>query len=55
MSRTITRKTKMLERITLRATPEDITNIKLAAQKKGIDCSAFVRGVLIKEGIIEAI
>mgnify|MGYP004121513661 CR=1 FL=1 len=55
MSRSITRKTKMFERIILRTTPEDITNFKLAAQKKGIDCSAFVKGIPIKEGAMEAI
>ncbi len=55
MARTITRKTKMQERITLRATPEDVANIKVAAQREGMDSSGLVRRILIKQGIIEPI
>lgn len=51
MARTISRGTRMNERIYFRATPEDITNLKLAAQRQGVDVSAFIRNILIKERV----
>ena len=53
MSRTIARKSKMNQRIVIRGTDEDIANIKLAAQELGMDCSALIRQLLIKEKIIQ--
>ena len=52
MARTISRKSKMNERIVIRGTEEDMANIKLAAQEKGMDCSTLIRQLLIKERII---
>ena len=53
MGRTISRKSKMTERIVLRATVEDVVNLKLAAQQQGKDPSAFLRDILIKEKVIQ--
>ena len=55
MSRTISRKTKMTEKIVFRGHPEDVANIKLAAQQLGMDSSAFLRYLLIKERIISPV
>ena len=55
MSRTISRSSAMSKTIVFRAHEEDIANIKLAAQKKGKDCSAFIRDLLIREGIIKPV
>ena len=45
----------MTEKIVVRAHKEDISNLKLAAQKMGMDSSAFVRYLLIKEKIIHPV
>lgn len=53
MPRTIARSEKMSERMVLRCTPSDIAALRLAAQNKGLDVSALVRMLLIKERILE--
>ena len=53
MSRTISRKTKMTERLVIRATAEDLANVKLAAQQKGMDSSTLIRQLLIEQKIIQ--
>ena len=55
MARTITRKTKMEERVVFRATQEDIANIKVAAMRSGMDSSGYIRQLLINKGVINAI
>ena len=55
MPRPITRKTKMDRRVTFRATDADISNLKVAALKKGLDCSGLIRSLLIKQGVIKAV
>ena len=55
MSRTISRGTKMTEKIVVRAHKEDIANLKLAAQQLGMDSSAFIRYLLIREKIIHPV
>ena len=51
--RTITRASKMNQVLSLRCTIEDRAKLKLAAQRQGIDMSALVRQLLIKEGILD--
>ena len=53
MGRTISRKSKMDQRIVLRATVEDVANLKIAAQEQGKDPSAFLRDILIREKVIK--
>lgn len=53
MSRTIARSAKMTEFIKLRATAKDRADVALCAQKLGMDSSAFIRYILIKEHIIQ--
>ncbi len=55
MPRTISRSERMNEKITMRATPKDVAEIKLAAQSQGIDVSTMLRLMLIKERIISPI
>lgn len=55
MARTICRKAPMKGAIKMRAHEEDIANIKLAAMNMGLDVSTFIRQVLIKQGIINAL
>ena len=53
MTRTITRGQRMTGLIAVRATEDDRASLKLAAQNQGLDVSAFVRQLLIKEKIIK--
>ena len=53
MARTITRGQPMTGKIAIRATEDDIASLKLEAMKTGLDVSAFVRQLLIKEKIIK--
>jgi len=52
MARTNSRSTKMEVAITFRGTEEDKINIKLAAQRSGLDLSGFIRQLLIRERVI---
>lgn len=54
MARTIARSAPMTERIVLRGTPDDVYNLNKAAQRCGLDKSAFLRSLLVREGIITA-
>ena len=51
MPRTITRNSRMDKSITFRATPEDVVNLKKAAQEVGMDNSGFIRSMLIQKNI----
>ena len=55
MSRTIARKARMDKTVVLRCHEEDAANIKLAAMNEGIDCSAFLRRLLVKSGVINSL
>ncbi len=55
MARTICRKAAMTETIKFRGHPEDCANIKLAAQRNGLDVSTYLRQLLIKEGVLNAL
>ena len=55
MARTIARQTAMTERITIRATHKDKTDVALKAQDMGMDSSAFIRYLLIKEKVISPV
>lgn len=55
MPRTISRRERMNEKITMRATQKDIAEIKLHAQRQGLDVSTMLRLLLIKERIISPI
>lgn len=52
MARTISRGEKMASRIFFRCTEEDRVAVKLEAQKRGQDMSAFIRDLLIREKVI---
>lgn len=52
MSRTITRAAHMNASATIRLTQRDKAELKIAAQKEGIDVSAFIRKVLINSNIL---
>lgn len=52
MARTIARATTMTERIVIRATAKDKAEVAIAGQKLGMDSSAFIRYLLIKEKVI---
>ena len=52
MARIKSRSVKMTEKFVMRATPDDIINIRKSAQSKGLDPSALVRGLLIAANII---
>ena len=54
MARTIARSAGMNNLLTLRCTDKDIKHITDAAKKMGVDRSAFLRLLLIKNKIIEA-
>jgi len=41
--------------ITFRATPEDVINLKKAAQEVGMDNSGFIRSIHIQKNIINPI
>ncbi len=45
----------MTERIVMRATHKDKADVILAAQSMGMDSSAFIRHLLIKEKIISPV
>ncbi len=55
MARTIARRMAMDKTIKMRAHDEDVANIKLAAQRKGLDVSTYLRQLLIKEGVLNAL
>lgn len=55
MARTISRKARMDGSIKMRAHEEDIANLKLKAQAQGLDVSTFLRQVLIKNGVLNAL
>ena len=55
MSRTIMRKHSMNKFIRLRAHEEDVANLKIRAQQKGMDVSAYVRQLLIEQGVLNAL
>ena len=55
MARTICRKARMDGAIKLRAHQEDIANVKLQAQAQGLDVSTFIRQILIKQGVLNAL
>ena len=55
MPRTISRSERMNEKITIRATPKDVAEIKLHAMNQGLDVSTMIRQLLIKERIISPI
>lgn len=52
MPRTVSRSEPMNESIVFRGTANDKAQVKLAAQQQGMDTSAFIRYLLIKEKII---
>lgn len=52
MARTISRGEKMNSRIFFRCTEDDRVAIRLEAQKRGQDMSAFIRDLLIREKVI---
>ncbi len=53
MSREISRATKMDKVIVLRATQDDKSALKLAAMKQGLDCSGFIRKLLIEHKVLD--
>ena len=55
MARTICRSAKMSGSIRFRAHEEDIANIKLRAQAQGLDVSTYLRQMLIKAGVLNAL
>ena len=55
MSRKIARSTRMTERVVIRATQKDKTEIAIAAQNIGMDSSGFIRYLLIKEKVISPV
>lgn len=52
MPRTITRAHHMRSSATIRLTEKDKAELKLHAQRKGLDVSSFIREVLIQANII---
>ena len=52
MSRTNSRSEKMDKTIIMRATAADKAALKLAAYNKGLDCSGFLRKLLIENKVI---
>ena len=55
MARTNSRKTKMTQRVVMRAHEEDVANLKIAAMQSGLDVSTFIRQVLVAQKIINPI
>ena len=52
MARTNSRSAKMSSSIKFRAHETDVANLKLAAQRQGLDVSTFLRQILIRERIL---
>lgn len=52
MPRHIARATAMTDKIVIRATAKDKAEVALAGQNLGMDSSAFIRYLLIKEKVI---
>ena len=52
MARHIARATAMTERVVVRSTHKDKAEIAMAAARLGMDSSAFIRYLLIKEKVI---
>ena len=52
MPRTNARATKMTNTISIRATADDVAQIRLKAQRRGMDLSAYLRDLLIRNQII---
>ena len=55
MPRRIARSTAMTEKIVIRSTQKDKTDVALAGQQLGMDSSAFIRYLLIKEKVISPV
>ena len=55
MARTVSRQTAMTERIVIRGTHKDKSEIAIAAQNMGMDSSGFIRYLLIKEKVISPV
>ena len=52
VARTISRSTPMDHKFQLRCKEADKAAIKIAAQAQGLDCSTFIRWILIKERVL---
>ena len=50
-----TRGQAQTEQIVIRVAPADKANIKLEAQKRGVNMSTMIKGILIDNKIIDAI
>ena len=55
MARTTTRGAHLKDSLIIRISPEDKANIKLAANKVGLDVSNFIRQMLIREKVLPPI
>lgn len=55
MSRTTTRGAHLTESLIIRISAEDKANIKLAANRLGLDVSNFIRQLLIREKVLSPI
>lgn len=55
MPRNIARSERMDDKIVVRCHSKDKAELTVAAQQMGMDCSAFVRYILIKEKVLSPV